>query len=55
LPYIPDLVLSDFWLFGRLKASLASRVFVDVDQILETVIAFLNEIQLSELRLVFRH
>jgi hypothetical protein len=54
-PYSPDLTPSDFWFFGSIKTSLAGRVFNDSDEILEAVIGFLNEIQPSELQLVFHH
>jgi hypothetical protein len=54
-PYSPDLAPSDFWLFGQIKISLAGRVFNDVDELLEAVIQFLNEIQPAELYLVFHH
>jgi hypothetical protein len=46
---------SDFWLFGHVKRFLVCRVFNDADELLEAVIEFLNEIQPSELRLVFHH
>jgi hypothetical protein len=54
-PYSSDLALSDFWLFGHIKTSLAARVFNDADELLEAVIEFLNKIQPSELQLVFHH
>jgi hypothetical protein len=52
-PDSPDLPPSDFWLFGHINASLARREFNDIDELLEAVIGFLNEIQPSELHLLF--
>jgi hypothetical protein len=53
--YSPDLALSDFWLFGHVKTSLAGRVFNDTDEFVESVIQLLNENQHSELQLVSQH
>jgi hypothetical protein len=50
-----DLAPSDFWLFGHIKTSLAGHVFDDVDELLEAIIEFLNEIRSSELQLGLRH
>jgi hypothetical protein len=47
-PYGPDVALSDFWLFGQIKTSLADRVLNDMDDILESVIEFSNKIQPSK-------
>jgi hypothetical protein len=58
VPRPPDgsgLVPSDSWLFGPIKKSLVDRVFNDGDELLEAAIEVLNEIQPSELRLVFHH
>jgi hypothetical protein len=52
-PYSADLAPSDFWLFGHVKMFFAGRVFNDADELLETVIEFLNDIHPSELRPVF--
>jgi hypothetical protein len=41
--YSPDLAPSDFWLFGRIKASFAGRVFNDAGELSEAVIELLNE------------
>jgi hypothetical protein len=46
---------SDFWLFGRIKTILVGRAFNDVDELLEAVIKFLNEIEPRELQHVSRH
>jgi hypothetical protein len=54
LSYSSDLASSDFWLFGYIKTYLAGRVFNDLDEPLEAIIEVLNEIQPSELQLVFR-
>jgi hypothetical protein len=53
--YSPDLAPSDFCVCGHIKTSFTGRVFNDVDELLEAVIEFVNEIQLSELQLVFVH
>jgi hypothetical protein len=47
--------LSDFWLFDSIRTSFAARVFNDADELLGTVIEFLNEIRPSELQLIFHH
>jgi hypothetical protein len=52
-PYSPDLSPSDFWLFGHMKAGLAGQSFAEPEEILEGRVAFLEEVQISELRLVF--
>jgi hypothetical protein len=54
-PYSSDLSLFGFWLFVSIKTSLGSRVFSDADELLAAVIESLNEIQPSELQLVFHH
>jgi transposase len=54
-PYSPDLVLSEFWLFGHIKTSLAGYVFNNADELLEAVFAFLNQIHPYELQLIFHH
>jgi hypothetical protein len=38
--YSPDLVPSDFWLFGHIKTSLVDLALSDVDELLEAVIEF---------------
>jgi hypothetical protein len=53
--YSRDLAPSDFWPFWHVKTSLASRVFNDLHKLLEMVIEFLSEIQLSELPVVLHH
>jgi hypothetical protein len=52
-PDSPDLAPSNFSLFGHIKTSFACYVLNDVDQLFEAVLEFLNEIQPSELELVF--
>jgi histone-lysine N-methyltransferase SETMAR len=54
-PYSPDLAPSDFWLFGHLKTSLVSQTFESPEDLLEVIVAFLDEIQSSELQIVFGH
>jgi hypothetical protein len=54
-PYDPDLAPSDFWLFGHMKAGLAGQSFAEPEGIFEGMVVFLEEIQISELKLVFHH
>jgi histone-lysine N-methyltransferase SETMAR len=44
-PYSPDLVPSDFWLFGHVKISLVGQIFDELEQLLEAITEFVNEIQ----------
>jgi histone-lysine N-methyltransferase SETMAR len=53
--YSPDLAPSDFWLFGHLKNSLAGRMFDDPEELLHDITSFLEEVQSSELHIVFSH
>jgi hypothetical protein len=46
---------SDLLLFGHIKLSRAACVFSDVNELLEAVIEFFNEIQPSKLQLVSYH
>jgi hypothetical protein len=54
-PYIPDIALSSFWLFGHVKTFLAGRTFDEPEQLLEAITQFWDEIQSSELEVVFSH
>jgi hypothetical protein len=54
-PDYPDISPSDFWLFGHVKNSLAGRTFDVPEQLLEAIIGLLDEIQPSELDVVFSH
>jgi hypothetical protein len=54
-PDNPGLAPFNFWLFAYIKTSLAGGVFSDVNELLQAVIELLNEIQLSELQVVFHH
>jgi hypothetical protein len=54
-PYSPDIALSNFWLFGHGKNSLAGRTLDEPEQLLEAITEFLDEIQPSELEVVFSH
>jgi hypothetical protein len=47
--------LSDFWLFGHTKAGLAGQPFTEPEGLFEGIMAFLEEVQVSELKLVFHH
>jgi hypothetical protein len=52
-PYSSDLAVSDFWLFGHMKAALTGQQFPGPEDLLTGTQAFLSEIQRSELELVF--
>jgi hypothetical protein len=54
-PDSPELAPSNFWLFGDIRTSLAGCAFSDVDELLEAVIEFSNEVQPSQLQYVFHH
>jgi histone-lysine N-methyltransferase SETMAR len=54
-PYRPDLAPSDFWLFGHMNASLAGQSFAKPEGLFEGIMAFLEEAQVFELKLVFHH
>jgi hypothetical protein len=54
-PYSPDIAPPGFWLFGYVKDSLAGRLFDEPEQLLEAITEFLNEMQPSELEVVFIH
>jgi hypothetical protein len=51
-PYRPDLALSDFWLFRRIKTGLAGRSFAEPEELLEGVREFLEGIPAPELMAV---
>jgi hypothetical protein len=53
--YSLDLAPSYFWLFGHLKNSLAGRIFDNPEQVLDDITSFLEEVQPSELHVVFSH
>jgi histone-lysine N-methyltransferase SETMAR len=53
--YSPDLAPSDFWFFRRLKNSLAGRMFDGPEELLEGITSFVEEVQPSELHVVFSH
>jgi hypothetical protein len=46
---------SDFWLSCHIKTSLADCVFNDVDELLEAVVEFLNDIWPPESQFGFHH
>jgi histone-lysine N-methyltransferase SETMAR len=52
-PYSPDLVPSDFWLFGRIKTALTGAKFDEPEQLLNAITEFLNTISVEELRAAF--
>jgi hypothetical protein len=54
-PYSPYLALSDFWLFGHVKAALAGQAFDRPVKLLDAITTFLEEIHVSELKGVFQH
>jgi hypothetical protein len=53
--YSPDLAPSDFWLFGHPKNALTGRMFDDPEELLDGITSFLEEVQSSELHVVFSH
>jgi hypothetical protein len=55
LAYSPDLAPSDFELSGHLKNSLVGRMFDDSEELLDGITSFLEEVQSSELHIVFSH
>jgi hypothetical protein len=54
-PYSPDLAPSDFWLFGHMKAGLVGQSFAEPERFFEGIMYFLEEVQVSELKLIFHH
>jgi hypothetical protein len=54
-PYSPDLAPSYFWLFGHVKAGLVRQSLAEPEGLFEGIMAFLEEVQVSELKLVFHH
>jgi transposase len=54
-PYSPDLIPSNFWLFGHVKTSLVGQTFDEPEQLLEAITEVLNEIQPLEVVSVFSH
>jgi histone-lysine N-methyltransferase SETMAR len=54
-PYSLDLAPSDFWMFGHVKISLGDQIFHELEQLLEVLTEFLNEIQPPEVIAVFIH
>jgi histone-lysine N-methyltransferase SETMAR len=53
--YSPDIAPSDFWLFGHLRSALNGSKFEGPDELLQRIHDFLNEVQGSELMMVFQH
>jgi hypothetical protein len=54
-PYSPDIAHSDFWLFGHVKSALNGFKFEEPDELLQRIHNFLNEVQGSELMMMFQH
>jgi hypothetical protein len=54
-PYSPDLALSDFWIFGHIETDLVGQSFAEPEGLFEGIMAFLEEVQVSELKLVFHY
>jgi hypothetical protein len=54
-PYSPDLAMSNFYLFGRLKRQLYGRTMDSEPNLLETVTQILNESSKNERKNVFLH
>jgi hypothetical protein len=53
LPFSPDLVPSDFYLFGKFKSELNGAEFEDKHKLLDNVIGVLNGITHDELESIF--
>jgi hypothetical protein len=53
--YSPDLAPSDFCLFGHVKSALNGSKFEGPDELLQGIHDFLNQVQGSELMMVFQH
>jgi hypothetical protein len=54
-PYLPDLAPSDFWIFDHVQSALNGFKFEGSDELLQGIHDFLNEVQGSELMMVFQH
>jgi hypothetical protein len=54
-PYSPDLAHSDFWVFGHVKSALHGSKFEGPDELLQGIHDFLNDVQRSELMMVFQY
>jgi hypothetical protein len=54
-PYLPDISLSDFYLFGRMKSALIGYEIPDKIRLLDTVTGILSNILNDELHVVFRN
>jgi histone-lysine N-methyltransferase SETMAR len=52
--YSPELVPSDFWLFGRIKIALAGCKLVGPDELLLVISEILDSIPVKELKAVFQ-
>jgi hypothetical protein len=52
--YSPDILPSDFYLFGRIKGASIGQEIPDEISLLDAVTGFLNGISTNELRRVFR-
>jgi hypothetical protein len=52
-PYSPDLVPSDFWLFGRIKTALSGCNFMGPDELVLVINEILGSIPVKELKAVF--
>jgi hypothetical protein len=55
LSYSPSLVPSDFGLFGHLRNALTGRTFDATEELWDSIISFLEEVQPFELQIVFSH
>jgi hypothetical protein len=53
--YSPDMAPSHFLLFDHMKPGLAGQSFAEPGGFFEGIMAFLEEVQVSELKLVFLH
>jgi hypothetical protein len=53
--YSQDLAPLNFWLFGHVKSALNGSKFEGPDELLQGIHDFFNEVQGSELMMVFQH
>jgi hypothetical protein len=49
-PYSPDLVIADFYLFGRLKQQLSRKTLESEENVLETITEILGKLRKYEVK-----
>jgi hypothetical protein len=53
--YSPDLAISDFWLFGRIKRELQGITIDTEEDLIEQILTILQSIPQSEITRAFAH